>query len=210
MAFTGMAEKEIVAKLSAIQGDKNQWLRALPSVASLLSHPANPIKAKALWVLGEMGLLHPDQIQPYTNQIADLLADPDPKLRERAVGALGRIGRARYELIAPYKGEMRKLACDEAAPVRMNFIWAAENIATNCPQAFADTMEIFASLLADEALRVRIEAPEIFRVLGKRRPSLVAPYLAKLADMAQNDEDRVVRIHAAGAIKAASGDVSDF
>ena len=47
-----------------------------------------------------------------------------------------------------------------------------------------------------------MEAPEIFRVLGKRVPKLVAPYLEKLTNLSENDSDRVVRIHAKGAIKA--------
>ena len=63
-------------------------------------------------------------------------------------------------------------------------------------------MPIFAELLDDENESVRIEAPEMFRVLGKRKPELVRPYLEKLDDIATHDEVRVVRIHAKGAIKA--------
>ena len=51
--------------------------------------------------------------------------------------------------------------------------------------------------------RVRMEAPEIFRVLGKRRPEFVRPYLVRLQRMAEKDSNRVVRIHCLGAIKAA-------
>ena len=50
--------------------------------------------------------------------------------------------------------------------------------------------------------KVRMEAPEIFRVLGKRNPKLVFPYLEKLSELSEKDSNRVVRIHAAGAIKA--------
>lgn len=71
------------------------------------------------------------------------------------------------------------------------------------PEAFVNEMDIFAVLLDDEAERVRIEAPEIFRVMGKRRPEAVRPYLEKLQFMAENDENRVVRIQSAGAVKAA-------
>ena len=63
-------------------------------------------------------------------------------------------------------------------------------------------MPIFAKLLDDENERVRIEAPEMFRVLGKRKPEFVRPYLEKLEYIATHDEARVVRIHAKGAIKA--------
>ena len=59
-----------------------------------------------------------------------------------------------------------------------------------------------AELLNDENERVRIEAPEMFRVLGKRKPEFVRPYLEKLDYMATHDEVSVVRIHAKGAIKA--------
>ena len=54
---------------------------------------------------------------------------------------------------------------------------------------------------ADE--RVRMEAPEIFRVLGKRRPDFVKPYVEKLRLLAGTDENRVVRIHCLGALRAA-------
>ena len=42
----------------------------------------------------------------------------------------------------------------------------------------------------------------MFRVLGKRKPEFVRPYLEKLDYMATHDEVRVVRIHAKGAINA--------
>ena len=58
----------------------------------------------------------------------------------------------------------------------------------------------FAGNTANE--RVRIEAPEMFRVLGKRTPELVRPYLEKLEYIATHDEVSVVRIHAKGAIRA--------
>ena len=64
-------------------------------------------------------------------------------------------------------------------------------------------MDAFAHLLGDDAERVRMEAPEIFRVVGKRRRDLVEPYLPALRTLAETDENRVVRIHAAGAVKAA-------
>ena len=52
--------------------------------------------------------------------------------------------------------------------------------------------------------KVRMEAPEIFRVLGKRRPLFVEPYIAQLQRISETDENRVVRIHCKGAIKAAT------
>jgi hypothetical protein len=64
-------------------------------------------------------------------------------------------------------------------------------------------MSAFAKLLDDADDKVRMEAPEIFRVLGKRRPEFVRPYLVLLQQMAEKDPNRVVRIHCLGAIKAA-------
>jgi hypothetical protein len=57
-------------------------------------------------------------------------------------------------------------------------------------------------LLRDPDDKVRMEAPEIFRVLGKRRPEFVLPYIDTLQQIAGTDDNRVVRSHCAGAIKA--------
>lgn len=81
-------------------------------------------------------------------------------------------------------------------------IWASENIATNTPDIYENYMTIFETLLHDEDDKVRMEAPEIFRVLGKRRPEFVSPYVEQLQSISQTDENRVVRIHCLGAIKA--------
>ena len=64
-------------------------------------------------------------------------------------------------------------------------------------------MTIVETLLHDSDDKVRMEVPEIFRVLGKRRPELVRPYVAELQRISETDENRVVRIHCLGAIKAA-------
>ena len=64
-------------------------------------------------------------------------------------------------------------------------------------------MSVFAGLLDDTDDKVRMGAPEIFWVLGKRRPEFVRPYLEQLQRMAETDQNRVVRIHCLGAIKAA-------
>ena len=42
----------------------------------------------------------------------------------------------------------------------------------------------------------------MFRVMGKRRPQMVTPYLEVLQQLAENDPNPVVRIHSAGAIRA--------
>ena len=87
--------------------------------------------------------------------------------------------------------------------MRLSFIWASENIATNTPDIYGDYMSIYEELLNDTDDKVRMEAPEIFRVLGKRRPEFVRPYVELLKRIAETDSNRVVRIHSLGAIKAA-------
>ena len=42
----------------------------------------------------------------------------------------------------------------------------------------------------------------LVRVLGKRKQEFVEPYIELLAKISETDENRVVRIHAKGAIKA--------
>ena len=63
-------------------------------------------------------------------------------------------------------------------------------------------MTVFEGLLHDSDDKVRMEAPEIFRVLGKRKPEFVRPYLEQLRQISETDENRVVRIHCQGAIRA--------
>ena len=135
-------------------------------------------------------------------EIASFCDNPVPLLRERAVNALGRIGRGKYSLIEPYWAGMFRFASDEEARVRLSFIWASENIATNTPDIYENHMHVFAGLLNDTDDKVRMEVPEIFRVLGKRRPEFVRPYLEQLRGIAETDDNRVVRIHCLGAIKA--------
>ena len=65
-----------------------------------------------------------------------------------------------------------------------------------------DHMPIFERLLYDTDDKVRMEAPEIFRVLGKRKPEFVRPYVEQLQHVAETDNNHVVRIHSLGAIKA--------
>ena len=134
--------------------------------------------------------------------IASLLDSPEPLLRERAVNALGRIGRGDYQVIEPYWADLFRFASDAEENVRLSFIWASENIATNTPDIFEDHMPVFETLLHDADDKVRMEAPEIFRVLGKRRPEFVKPYIDQLQRISETDVNRVVRIHCLGAIKA--------
>ena len=123
-----------------------------------------------------MGLSYPQSVQDAVPAIASFLDSPEPLLRERAVNALGRIGRGSYPAIEPHWAGLFRFASDEASKVR---------------------------LLHDADDKVRMEAPEIFRVLGKRRPEFVKPYMNLLRQISETDENRVVRIHCLGAIRAA-------
>ena len=200
-----MNESELYKELGVLTKDKDKWEESIPYVSSLLAHEFVKIQAKALWLLGEMGLIYPLSVQAAVPVIASLLDSPEPLLRERAVVALGRIGRGDFRLVEPYWSGLFRFARDNAAGVRLGFIWASENIATNTPDPYGGSMQVFAELLGDRDDRVRMEAPEIFRVLGKRKPEFVTPYLETLRRISETDPDRVVRIHCAGALKAATG-----
>ena len=197
-----MNESELYKELGILTKDKSKWEENIPYVSSLLSHESLKIQAKALWLLGEMGLEHPDSVQDAVPTVASFCDSEDALLRERAVNALGRIGRADYHLIEPYWTDLFRLASDEEPKVRLSFIWASENIATNMPDIYRNHMQVFESLLHDTDDKVRMESPEIFRVLGKRRPEFVKPFLEQLRQMSETDSNRVVRIHCQGAIKA--------
>ena len=149
-----------------------------------------------------MGLIYPQSVQAAVPVIASFCDSREPLLRERAVNALGRIGRGSYHVIEPYWAKLFRFAADEAPKVRLSFIWASENIAANTPDVYENDMPVFAGLLHDADDRVRMEAPEIFRVLGKRRPAFVRPYLELLRQISETDSNRVVRIHCLGAVKA--------
>ena len=199
-----MTEAELYKSFGALTKEKDRWEDNIPYVASLLVSESVKIKAKALWLLGEMGLAHPLAIRDNVAAIAAFRDSTEPLLRERAVNALGRIGRGCYKSIEPYWVDLFRLAQDEAAGVRLAFIWASENIATVTPDQYKDYMSLFVELLHDGDDRVRMEAPEIFRVLGKRRPEFVEPYIEQLRTIADTDSNHVVRIHCLGAIRAVS------
>ena len=198
-----MTEKELYRELGILTKNRDRWKERIPYVSSLLRHESVKIQAKALWLLGEMGLMYPQSVQDTVPDIAVFLDSPEPLLRERAVNALGRIGRGSYSLVEPYWTDLFRFASDDNPKVRLAFIWASENIAMNTPDIYEEHLPIFAELLHDTEDKVRMEAPEIFRVLGKRRPEFVRPYLEQLRKISETDENRVVRIHCLGAVKAA-------
>ena len=196
-----MNKSELYKKLGILTKEKDKWEENIPYVSSLLNHESVKIQAKVLWLLGEMGLEYPLLVQDAVPAIISFCDSAIPFLRERAVNALGRIGRGNFQLIEPYWQDLFRFAADEEANVRLSFIWASENIATNTPDIYENYMPVFEKLLHDTDDKVRMESPEIFRVLGKRRPEFVRPYTEQLRIISEMDENRVVRIHCLGAIK---------
>lgn len=201
-----MNESELYKALGALTKDRSRWKESVPYVSSLLTHASVKIQAKALWLLGEMGLKDPLSVQDAVPVIASFFDSPAPLLRARAVNALGRIGRGSFSVVEPYWADLFRFASDADAGVRLSFVWASENIATNTPDIYAHSMPVFAELLQDADDKVRMEAPEMFRVLGKRRPELVRPYVEQLQRISETDPNRVVRIHCLGAIRATEPD----
>ena len=197
-----MSEAELYKELGMLTKDKGKWKESIPYVLFLLTHDSEKIQAKALWLLGEMGLIYPQSLRDAVPAIASFLDSPKPLLRERAVNALGRIGRGSYSVIEPYWKGLFRFAFDAEPKVRLAFIWASENIATNTPDIYGHHMPAFEELLHDADDKVRMEAPEIFRVLGKRRPEFVRSYVEQLRQLSETDKNRVVRIHCLGAIRA--------
>ena len=198
-----MTESELYNELGALTKAKDQWEEKIPYVSSLLAHESEKIQAKALWLLAEMGFAYPQSVRDAVSAIASFCNSPVPLLRERALNAIGRIGRGDFHLIEPYWSYLFRFADDAAAQVRLSFIWASENIATNTLDIYGDHMPVFEKLLHDSDDKVRMEAPEIFRVLGKRRPEIVRSFVEELRRISETDSNRVVRIHSLGAIKVA-------
>ena len=194
-------DKDLYHELGTLTKRKEDWKDNIPFVGSLLENQSTRIMAKALWLLGEMGLQYPKEIEPYVASIATFLDSQDDLLRERSLNAMGRIGRIRFETVKPYWEKMFGLATDRNPRVRLSFIWASENIATNAPDPYQDYMPLYAELLHDSDDKVRMEAPEMFRVLGKRRPHFVKPYLKLLQHISETDgrgQDLLLRCYQSG------------
>ena len=108
-----MNETELYKELGALTKDKTKWKESIPYISSLLTCESIKIRAKALWLLGEMGLAYPQSIKDTVPAIAAFCDSPDSLLRERAVNALGRIGRGVYRLIEPYWVNLFLFSTDE-------------------------------------------------------------------------------------------------
>lgn len=197
-----LEDREILNELRDLQKDNQNWRSNISKISEKLGDDySDEVKAKALWMLGEIGLRYPKEVKGYVEEIVKFIDDENPKLRERSVNALGRIGRSDKDLIIPYFDKLMKTSWDSAGDVRFSFVWACENIATNSPELFCDKLDLFYELISDSYEKVRMESPEMFRVMGKRKPRFVQPYLEKLQYFAQNDKHPIVRIHCKGAVR---------
>ena len=195
-------DNDVLRQLRDINKNRECWRENIDDVAAKLNGDYSvAVKAKSLWILGEMGLNYPAEIEAYLEDIVEYMQDDDSKLRERSTNAMGRIGRADKNLVIPYLDKLMNMRFDESENVRHAFIWACENMASNAPELFCEKLEIFYELIFDSGKKVRIEAPEMFRVVGKTKPDCVKHYLDKLEWIAQNDENPIVRIHSAGAVR---------
>ena len=197
-----MDDNVILKELRDLTKDRHSWKANIDYVADKLDNAySNAVRAKVLWLLGEMGLMYPEKIGGYVADIVSYMDSDDSKLRERSVNAIGRIGRADKNLIIHHLDKLMDMRLDESENVRHAFVWACENIASTAPELFCEKMDIFYEMIFDSGQKVRIEAPEMFRVIGKQKPDCVTPYLEKLEWIVQNDENKIVRIHSAGAVR---------
>ena len=81
-------DKELYRELGSLTKRKEDWRASIAYVGALLDVGANndspspKITAKALWLLGEMGLLYPEETAPYVEKIASFLDSQEDLLRE--------------------------------------------------------------------------------------------------------------------------------
>ena len=128
-----MNESELYRELVILTDERDRREESVPFVSSLLLNGSVKIQAKALWLLGETGLVHPMSVKEVLPSVASFLEREEPLLRERALNALGRTGRGSFAVIEPWWVSLFRFASDEEPKVRLAFIWASENIATNTP-----------------------------------------------------------------------------
>ena len=73
-----MTESELYKNLGTLTKGKDQWEENIPYVASLLLSESTKIKAKTLWLLGEMGLKFPLAIKDGVPAIAAFCDSAEP------------------------------------------------------------------------------------------------------------------------------------
>lgn len=65
-----LSESELYKELGILTKNKDKWEENIPYVSSLLAHDSVKIKAKALWLLGEMGFVYPLLVQDAVSEMA--------------------------------------------------------------------------------------------------------------------------------------------
>ncbi len=189
----------LISRIGATNPGKAK--KFLPSLSRFLNDRDDEMCYRCCWAIGQIGFRKPEWVEKFLPRLSKLTKHKHIKVREHAVWALGRIGRAKPEIIVDYIPVILKKLKDKESRVRSGAIWACENIATTCPELFKRRIKGFLKLLDDDNIEhVRREAPEIFRVIGKKRPDMVKCAIPKLKEML-NDKDKVARAHAAGALK---------
>lgn len=84
-----MTDNELYRSLGALTNRKEDWKESIPYVASLLDNQSLKITAKALWLLGEMGMNYPDMVRPFLEILQSLAEnDPNPVVRIHSAGAI--------------------------------------------------------------------------------------------------------------------------
>ena len=83
-------DKEIFTEIRAITKDKTQWSTAIDDIAAKLGDRySTAVKAKALWLLGEMGKRLPHSVEPYLEKLEWFAEhDPHPVVRIHSGGAI--------------------------------------------------------------------------------------------------------------------------
>lgn len=97
-----MNESELYSALGKLTKEKERWEENIPNLYSLLDNSSDKIKAKSLWLLGEIGLKYPSSLKDEVHKIFSFTGSNVPLLRERSINALGRIGRGNYKLVEEY------------------------------------------------------------------------------------------------------------
>lgn len=65
----------VYKELGTLTKSKERWEESIPYVASLLTSESTKINAKALWLLGEMGLAFPIPIKYFIPSIPAFLSN---------------------------------------------------------------------------------------------------------------------------------------
>ncbi len=173
----------------------------LPELIGFLKSENENLVEYACWTAGQVGINRPDYYKSSIVEIVKNLERKNEKIRTNALFSLGRIGRSDFSLISDYLELIISFSKDESPIVRLGMIWACENIGTNNPKVFIEHLPIFDKLLDDpNTEKVRGEAPEMFRVLGKRIPDIIEKYIPRLKEKTK-DDCRTTRIHSEGAIR---------